>query len=279
MAIEKIEAVKKVSRALEKPPGVPERELERVPANREHFESLLDATKQSLSSQQLDSTKVKVPEAGIEQIEKNPILAEEKTSSQRSGSATDQEKKRQQQAEEVEVVEKLDKKKTPSSLFQEVGKLNQEVHKAAQLSPEDLKNQAKGLIAQIEDTKSHLTSVQSNIKSSYHNVLRNRLTHIDDSLKIALSKAGVEYTPPVTPQTPSSNPIERFIGMLSNSQYQLEHLSTTIENLGMTKNQLTPASMLAIQIKIGYVQQQIELFTNMLNKALESTKTIMNVQV
>jgi len=44
-------------------------------------------------------------------------------------------------------------------------------------------------------------------------------------------------------------------------------------------NQLSPATMLLIQIKVGYIQQEIELFTSMLNKALESTKTIMNVQV
>jgi hypothetical protein len=43
--------------------------------------------------------------------------------------------------------------------------------------------------------------------------------------------------------------------------------------------QFTAADMLAMQIKVGYVQQEIEFFTSLLNKALESTKTIMNVQV
>jgi hypothetical protein len=37
--------------------------------------------------------------------------------------------------------------------------------------------------------------------------------------------------------------------------------------------------MLAMQVKVGFVQQEMEFFTGMLNKALESTKTLMNVQV
>ena len=53
---------------------------------------------------------------------------------------------------------------------------------------------------------------------------------------------------------------------------------STVEQFNLT-GQITPANMLAIQMKMGYVQQQIELFTSLLNKALESTKTIMNVQV
>jgi hypothetical protein len=37
--------------------------------------------------------------------------------------------------------------------------------------------------------------------------------------------------------------------------------------------------MLRIQLKVGYITQEVEFFTAVLNKALESTKTIMNVQV
>jgi hypothetical protein len=173
---------------------------------------------------------------------------------------------------------------TPApSLIDEIGKINGKVQKIAELSPEQLQDQTKKLIAQIDSVKEHLSS-QSDLNPAYQNVLKNRLSHIDDSLKIALSKAGVEYTPPesvasAAPGGGAANPIERFLGFLTSSQYQLEHLSQTIEALQLTDAKLSPASMLAIQIKVGYVQQQMELFTSMLNKSLESTKTIMNVQV
>lgn len=161
-----------------------------------------------------------------------------------------------------------------------MGKINTNVSKMSKLSPEGIKTQAKDAIDQIEKVKTQLSQAQGEIKPSYQTLLRNRLSHIDDNLRIALSKAGVEYkTPPKVAETGKTNPVQRFIGFLTNSQHQLENLQVTIENLNITGAQLSPANMLAIQMKMGYVQQQIELFTSLLNKALESTKTIMNVQV
>jgi hypothetical protein len=285
MAIEqKVEAIKKVSEALSKnTPAVQPEELERVAPNREHFQSLLNNTSQKIqpSFQKLDGTVV-APE-GVQPAE-NPIFGEDNVKVQGNGTATDQEQKRRQKPndDEVDGVAALGSKKvSSSSLMEEVKKLNTQVSKVSKLSPEELKNQAQAVIAQIEDAKTKLSQTQGEIKPSYQNLLRNRLTHIDDNLKIALSKAGVEYTPPAAHinDLNSPNPIKRFIGYLTSSQYQLTHLNDIIGQLGLNQGQLSPASMLALQIKVGYISQQIELFTNLLNKALESTKTIMNVQV
>lgn len=234
MALEdKIEAVKKVNKALSK--QVQETELERLPPNKEKFDALLNS----------EEVNNKIQTRKIEES----ALTIEKTNS-------------------------------PSSLMEEVKKLNNQVNRIGQLGPEDLKNQARDIIVQMDQVKSQLSNVNNHIKPSYHNLLHNRLTHIDDNLKVALSKAGVEYNQIQQPVVSNSvNPIERFIGYLTHGQYQLEHLSQTIDHLGITGAQLSPANMLAMQIKVGQVQQEIELFTSLLNKALESTKTIMNVQV
>ena len=69
------------------------------------------------------------------------------------------------------------------------------------------------------------------------------------------------------------------MSFLTNSQQQLENLNGTIAHLNIAGPNLSPANMLAIQLKMNAVTQQIELFTSLLNKALESAKTIMNVQV
>ncbi len=283
MALEqKVEAVKKVSEALSKQqPAAAHEELERMAPNKEHFQTLLDTSHTAQPTfQRLDGTMV-APE-GIHPVD-NPIFGDNNVTVQGNGTATDQENKKRQHrgSDEVEGISSVDKKVTPSSLMEEVKKLNTKVSKIAHLTPEELKNQAQTVIAQIDQVKTQLNQAHTDIKPSYQTLLRNRLTHIDDNLKIALSKAGVEYTPPVGQATDinSPNPIKRFLGYLTSSQYQLEHLSQTIEYMNLTKVQMTPASMLTIQIKMGYVQQQIELFTSLLNKALESTKTIMNVQV
>ena len=279
---DKVEAVKKVSEVLSKEVN-PVEELERVAPNKEHFQSLLNATNPAQPTfQRTDG----LPIEGTHHLEKNPVFADENVSAQKSGTATDQEgkqKRRQSGTEEIESVAGTgsNKKAPPSSLIEEVKNLNAQTSTLSRLSPADLQTQAKGLITQIEKVKTQLSQTQSEIKPSYQTLLRNRLSHIDDNLKIALSKAGVEVPAAKgTEPTGKVNPIERFINSLTHSQYELEHLDDTISQLNLSgAGQLTPANMLALQIKMSHVQQQVELFTSLLNKALESTKTIMNVQV
>jgi hypothetical protein len=286
MAIDKVEAVKKVTETLNKQSMNPAEDIERMASNKEHFQSLIDSPQalKPTSFERLD-TKAFAPE-DVQSIEteKNPIFAEENVSSQKSGTATDQEgqRKGQQEVEEVDGVASTKSKTStaPQSLMDEVGNLHTNVSNMSQLSPEAIKTQAKQVISQLDQVKSQLSQAKTEIKPSYQTLLRNRLTHIDDNLKIALSKAGVEHTPPpTTGKAEKTNPIQRFINMVSDSQHQLENIHNTVDQLNIGGTQISPANMLAIQIKMGYIQQQIELFTSLLNKALESTKTIMNVQV
>ncbi len=291
MAIpEKIDAIKGVSETFEKTKPLSPMEganeyVERVSPNKEHFQALLNTTKPNALGP--DTTFVN-PSDETQDLSKNPIFSDENVSAQKSGTATDQEGKKRdqrQQNEEVEAVSATSSKKqassTSPSLMDEVKKLNAHELNVGKISPEDLKNQAKGIIAQLDQVKAKLSEPNTEIKPSYQPLLRNRLTHIDDNLNIALSKLGEEHrTTPVASvnNTPSANPVERFIGLINNNQNQIESLMRLVGKLN-EQEKIPAGMMLAIQIKVGYVQQQIELFTSLLNKALESTKTIMNVQV
>jgi hypothetical protein len=167
-----------------------------------------------------------------------------------------------------------------NSLFDEVRDLNKKADHAIRSTPKEFVAQTEDVIAQIDTLKNKLETPDLQLKSSVQTVLRDKLTHIDENLKIALSKTGVEYIPPEKATTSLATPIERFLGLLTHSQSQLMHLSQDVQAIALDKeNRLTPATMLLLQMKVGYIQQEIELFTNMLSKALESTKTIMNVQV
>ena len=281
---DKIEAVQKVTETQGKNSMNPVEEMEQMSSNKEHFQSLIDSSQplKPTSFERVDGKALVHDET--QAIETKPVFAEESTAAQKSGSGTDQDRKRGGQSETEEGVESVSStKKTagPSkSLMDEVGNLNTNISKMSKLSPETIKAQATSVMTQLDQVKQQLSQTQTEIKPSYQTLLRNRLSHIDDNLKIALSKAGVEYTPPPpVANTGNSNPVQRFINMVSNSQHQLENLHSTVDQLNITGAQITPANMLAIQIKMGYIQQQIELFTSLLNKALESTKTLMNVQV
>jgi hypothetical protein len=164
------------------------------------------------------------------------------------------------------------------SLMDEVTSFNQKVDSASKSNPKNIAVQATDLIAQMDELKAKLATPNLEIKSSVQTLLKSKLNHIDESLKIALNKAGVEYIAP-TAQKNLATPIERFIGFLTDAQAQLEGLGNDVQNMALMKGQISPADMLAVQVKVGYVQNEIEFFTGLLNKALESTKTIMNIQV
>jgi len=169
-------------------------------------------------------------------------------------------------------------RKTENTLFDEVRELNMKTDHATRSSPHELEAQAKDVIAQIDILKDKLETPNLEIKAPVQTLLKNKLNHIDDNLKVALDKAGLDYVHPPKVTT-LAKPVERFLGLLTHSQTQLQTLAEDVHNMSLLDKELSPASMLLIQIKVSYIQQEIELFTSMLNKALESTKTIMNVQV
>lgn len=167
-----------------------------------------------------------------------------------------------------------------TTLLDQVSNINHKLDVVKHATPTQVADQARGVIAQIEEVKAKLATPDLELKSSVQTLIRNKLSHIDENLKVALNRAGLEYTPQApTPATNLAGPIDRFLGLLTHGQYQLQRLANDVELMGKDSSRFTPASMLSIQLKVGYVQQELELFANLLNKSLESIKTIMNVQV
>jgi flagellar hook-basal body complex protein FliE len=187
-------------------------------------------------------------------------------------------KQRRVKTEETATEQKALAKKTENTLFDEVRELNQKVDHATRSSPGELAAQADDVIAQIDILKDKLQTPDLEIKNSVQTILRKKLNHIDENLKVALDRAGVEYKPPEKP-TSLAKPVDRFLGLLTHAQNQLSTLGEDVRTMSLMDGELSPANMLLIQVKVSYIQQEMELFTSMLNKALESTKTIMNVQV
>jgi hypothetical protein len=166
-----------------------------------------------------------------------------------------------------------------TSLMDEVRNLSKNVDRYSKISPRELIAQADGVIHQIDEVKKKLATPNLEITSSTQSILQGKLAHIDENLRVALSKVGLEYNPSEQLENKKINPIERFLGFLTNGQSQLTSLSTELEQMHLTQKDLSPANMLRIQLKVGYITQEIEFFSAVLNKALDSTKTIMNVQV
>lgn len=166
-----------------------------------------------------------------------------------------------------------------TSLMDQINKINNKVDAVSKVTPAELVAQTQEVIKQIETVKAQLATPNLELKNSVQSLMKNKLAHIDESLKVAMNRAGIEYTPQDLGAKSMTNPIERFLGFLTNGQYQLQRLSNDVSMMQMKDGTISPASMLSMQIKVGYITQEIEFFISLLNKALESTKSIMNVQI
>src|ERR1700733_1947698 len=72
-----------------------------------------------------------------------------------------------------------------SSLFDEVRDLGKKADHVTRSSPNELATQAEDVVAQIDLLKNKLETPNLEIKGSVQTVLRDKLTHIDENLKIA----------------------------------------------------------------------------------------------
>lgn len=164
-----------------------------------------------------------------------------------------------------------------NTLVEDVSQLKIKVDHLQHAPKNDIVVQAQEVMDQMKDAKQKLATPNLELKDSVQVLMRNKLTHIDDNLRVALNKAGIEYKE--APVKSSNNPIERFLGLLTNGQQNLNNLALQVESWHTNKVDISPAKMLLLQIKVGQVAQELEFFSSLLNKSLESTKTIMNVQV
>lgn len=285
MAQDKIEGVSRVSETYKSQAEDVEKQ------GSENFQNLMDSS----SSIHTAFERVDAKNLALTGIETQNIDAqhtqqpEEDVTSQRMGSATDQEQKRQggggsgndsqKDSDQVEGVFGIQKKERAGSAA-ESSKVSSD---SRQVTLDDLKKQSTEIVSKIEKAKSQL--VQANeanqeIKPSYQKLLRNHLSHIDDNIKIASSKVGIEPTGEIqATETKSANPIERFLDMLTRSQHEMNNFQNIINDVSGGGKEILPGQMLALQIKASLISNELELFSNLLNKALEATKTIMNVQV
>lgn len=168
-----------------------------------------------------------------------------------------------------------------TALMEEIREVGGNVDMLKKKTPEEIVAQTRDVIAQVDEIKKKLQTPDLRIEPSYQSLMENKLVHIDEKLKVAVEKAGGDYTSLEVREARASfrNPIEKFLGYLESGENQLHNIAMEVGKLGEQNRQITPAAMLLIQVKVGFVQQELEFFTSLLNKSLESTKTLLNVQV
>jgi len=146
--------------------------------------------------------------------------------------------------------------------------------------PKDIEQQATSLREALERPRATLYDNQNLIvDASAVSALSANVEHIDRALQDALHLTTNVEVGSAIPAPTTKPPLERFLNFLTESDRRLSGIISEVQGLQLEKQRLTPATLLAMQVKIGFIQQELEFFTTTLNKALESTKTIMNVQI
>lgn len=137
---------------------------------------------------------------------------------------------------------------------------------------------------QVDQTHSHYqtlqTQLQNNpnlkIKNSYSDLIDNKLRDANTHLQKASEQLGLSPFP-MNAYT-SKNPIQRFLGYVTDGQKQLLAAKQKLEQM-KTEGQLNPSDLLLIQIKLSQAQQEIEYSSILLAKVMDMIKQMMNIQI
>ncbi|MGM0439574.1 MAG: hypothetical protein ACQEP8_00485 [Chlamydiota bacterium] len=145
---------------------------------------------------------------------------------------------------------------------------------------------ANKVIAQSEDASRQITQLQQQladpnlkVRGSAQRLLRSKLNNINNNLQTSLTKVGAEQAVGTPTGNELASGVKNFIGKLGYSQSSLSALNKRMSMMSDSGQALSPATMLTVQIKMHTVVQEIEFFSSLLGKSIESVKTVMNVQV
>jgi len=173
---------------------------------------------------------------------------------------------------------------TKLSPINEMSVASNKIERLKPVTVDQLVEQANSLKADIQTPINKIQTAQTeqpnlHVSSAHDALLTDKLIHVDTTLKAALNKVGVEVTASEIHQTSGHNPLVKFLNYLTNSDQQITQLLGELNGVNASKDRISPDKLLAVQIKLSFVTNEIEFFTNVLNKALDGVKTVMNVQV
>jgi hypothetical protein len=124
-----------------------------------------------------------------------------------------------------------------------------------------LSGNAEGI--NLDQTKQHLMNALDGITQEYDHQLR-----IIDERQNPLQPSKI------------LKPAKTMMQCLTRGEQQLRDLEAEIERVFIdTNGSIEPGMLLRFQLRINHVTQQLELSSNVLNKALDGIKTTFNTQV
>jgi len=128
----------------------------------------------------------------------------------------------------------------------------------------------------LGDISTQFNTPNLKLKQSSKYLLKNKMSDANDHIFSAANKLGLE-TP--EPSAAPAGPFGKFIGMITDGQNQLQAAQKQLQSLKDKGNQLSPADMLLVQVKLNLAQQELEYSSVVLSKAIDDIKMLFNVQL
>lgn len=144
---------------------------------------------------------------------------------------------------------------------------------------QSLMTQAMQAQTTLGDISNSLSTPNLKLKQSQKYLLKNKLTSANAHLRSANSKLGTDPIP-AEPETPSDGgPIGKFLGYVTDGQNQLEAAQQQLKSLNSTGENVNPAQLLLVQLKLNKAQQELEYSSIMLSNAVSDIKMLFGIQL
>ena len=127
----------------------------------------------------------------------------------------------------------------------------------------------------INDMQAQLQTPNLKIRPQDKDMLIKNMGHATDNLRAANTKLGVPTGPTPVAQ---DGPLGKFVSLINDGSSQIQSAKQKLHDLA-TSNNLNPAEMLLVQVKLNQAQQQIEFSSVLLSKVVDDFKQLMNIQI
>ncbi len=138
--------------------------------------------------------------------------------------------------------------------------------------------QAQAAQSTLGDLSNYFNTPKLKLKPSQKYLLKNKLSDAVGYLRSANGKLG--GTNEEDPEEHKSvGPFGRFLGYVTSGQRQLESAQNKLKELQESGDNLNPADLLLVQVKLNKASQELEYASVLLSTAVNSIKQIFNVQL
>ena len=140
------------------------------------------------------------------------------------------------------------------------------------------------LLGQAQATRDTLGTVEQQLntpnlkfKRSQSHLIRNKLTDANDYLRSATDKLGADSPEPRS--SAGMSMLGKLLAYVGTGQDQLNVIQQQLHKLSSSGASVNGPDMLVLQIKLSQAQQEVEYSATLVNKMIDSLKTLFSVQL